>query len=494
MTGRTVIGGALVITGPAWEPAGADLLIEAGAIAAVEPAGTLAGVDAAHVRAADRIVIPGLVNAHTHSHTLVARGAARAWTLEHSLLNGAWMSAERSLELTELATVLMAAESVAGGATAVFDLVAQAPEPTVASLAATVAGHERVGVRAVVAPMVADRPVHPAMGLSACGAPSAGGTEPDPGLVERIIAVNRDFAASLAGHERVRAAVAPTIAAHTSEALVAGLDGVSRDHELRIHTHLAESKPQAAAGADQFGSIAAELERRGVLDERLTVAHAIWLDHADTRRLADAGSVAVMVPGSNLRLGSGVADARGLRDAGVRLAVGTDGANSADAFDILDAVRLTSLLSRVDERRAERWLTVEEVLDAATVGGAAALGLGATGRIAVGQVADLTFLDARATAFRPALDLSNQLITAARAADVTDVMVAGEFVLRDRRSARVDLAAVRDRFDELVADFLDRTAPARRAAADHAHIHAAELAAARRAQVRPARLLNGEST
>jgi len=74
------------------------------------------------------------------------------------------------------------------------------------------------------------------------------------------------------------------------------------------------------------------------------------------------------------------------------------------------------------------------------------------------------------------------------------VMIAGDFVLRDRRGLGVDLDGVRQRFDDLVADFLDRTAGARRAAADHAHTHAAELAAARRVQVEPARLLNGEAT
>lgn len=494
MSERLVVHGGVVLTGPLWVPTRSDLLLEDGALLEVGPPGVFDHVDAARHEATARLILPGFVNAHTHSHTVIARGAARYWTLEASLLNGGWMAAERRHELAELGTVLMAAESVASGATAVFDLVARAPEPDLDSLIATVTGHERVGVRAVVAPMVSDRALHPALGLDTCCAVPRGAEASDPALTDRVVAATRSFAEFAAGRAGIAAAVAPTIAAHCTAELFAGLDEVSRDHGLRVHTHLAESKPQALTGAERFGSITSELARRGVLDERLTAAHAIWLDAGDAAALAEAGCVAVMVPGSNLRLGSGVADARGLLEAGVRLAVGTDGANSADAFDVVDALRLTSLVSRIDERSSDRWLTVEETLDAATVGGAAALGLADTGRIAGGQAADLTFLDLRASAFRPALDLANQVVTAGRAADVTDVMVAGRFVYRDRVVTGVDLDAVVDRFDELAEEFLAHTATARREAAAHVDRCAPTLAARRRARWESARLLNGDLT
>src|SRR5262245_44837173 len=96
--GRLVVRGGLVLTGPDWVPAARDLLVDDAVIAAVGPPGAFAGADAAAHRADGRLVIPGLVNAHTHSHTLPARGAARDWTLETSLLHGGWLGAERSAE------------------------------------------------------------------------------------------------------------------------------------------------------------------------------------------------------------------------------------------------------------------------------------------------------------------------------------------------------------------------------------------------------------
>src|SRR5699024_10934290 len=105
---------------------------------------------------------------------------------------------------------------------------------------------------------------------------------------------------------------------------------------LRMQVHLAESRPQARAGRERFGhSLTAELARIGVLDERFTGAHAIWLDDEDRALLAQAGAVVVAVPGSNLRLGSGLADTPSAWAAGLQVAVGTDGANSADALDVL---------------------------------------------------------------------------------------------------------------------------------------------------------------
>ncbi|MEQ6903591.1 amidohydrolase family protein, partial [Nocardioides sp. YIM 152588] len=461
-----LLTGGVVVTGPGWVPVAADVLVDGGAIAAVGAPGSLdGGGHGERVDVSGRLLLPGLVNAHTHSHTLVARGAARDWTLEDSLLNGGWMSAARGAELAELSALLAATEMIASGATGAFDLMAQAGGPDVDGLLAAARGYARAGLRTVLAPMVADRSVHeavPAIG-ECCGVPPAG--SPAAEVVARCAA----FADALLDEAPlgglVTPAVAPTILAHCTPELVAGLHTVAAERGLRVHTHLAESKPQALAGAERFGrSITAELDRLGVLDDRLTVAHAIWLSDADRDLLAAAGAVAVTVPGSNLRLGSGIADARATLAAGVRLAVGTDGANSADALDVLDAARLTALLARASTRPAAEWLTVEEVLTAATEGGAAACGWDRVGRIEPGWAADLALLDLGSRAFLPATDLANQALTAARAADVTDVMVAGRWVYRDRTFPGLDVAAAESRFRELAEELLAAAAPARDAA------------------------------
>ncbi|MBX6388804.1 MAG: amidohydrolase family protein [Frankia sp.] len=494
MSERLVVVGGTVLTGPDWRPGPRDLLVEDGVIAAVGAPGAFDGADAARHVASGRLVIPGLVNAHTHAHTLPVRGVARDWTLEVSLLHGAWMGAARPAELAELCAVLAGAESLASGCTGVFDLVSQTGGPDVAGLHAVARGYERVGVRALVAPMVADRPVHdavPAIG-ACCGAGPSGlaGAE----IVRRC----REYVTTFPALRLARPALAPTILAHCTPELASGLGALAAEHGLRLHTHLAESKPQALAGADRFGrSITRELARLGLLGERLTAAHGIWLDDADRELLAAAGAVVVTVPGSNLRLGSGIADTRALLAAGVRLAIGTDGANSADALDALDAARLAALLSRTGTHPPTDWLTVEEALDAATTGGATACGWSdtagqpPTGRIAPGHAADLAFLDLGSRAFTPANDLANQLLTAARAADVTDVMVAGRLAYRDREVSTVDLAAATARFRDLVAEWHERHRPAREQAAAQARAASAALATLRAAPWPTDRLLGG---
>lgn len=474
--GRSVFVGATVASGPDWVPHRADVLIDGDRIAAVEPPGVLADVDATIEDATGCLLIPGLINAHTHSHTLVARGAARDWTLEASLLNGGWMAAERTEELAELSAVLAAAEMMSAGATGAFDLVAQSPTPAVDGLFAAARGYARAGLRVRLAPMVADRTVFDAVPAIATCCGSAPAATP----TDSVIAACRTFVEQFPVLEGVSPALAPTIPSHCSPRLTAELMALAEQYDAPLHLHLAESKPQALASATYFGhSITSELERRGLLSPRLVAAHGIWLDASDIELLGSHGVTVVTVPGSNLRLGSGVAATRHMIEGGVHLAIGTDGANSADALDMLDAARLSSLLSRIHHDGPHAWLSVEETLDAATVGGARACGWQRVGRIEPGQLADLVLVDLGGSAFCPPNDLTNQLLTAARAADVRSVVVGGRFRMRDRAMVDVDLAAARSRFVELAAEFHTRVAEHRRTADAHVAASADALDALR---------------
>jgi 5-methylthioadenosine/S-adenosylhomocysteine deaminase len=487
---RLVLAGGLVLTGPGWRPEHLDLLVVEGQIASVAPPGSLDDVDAQRYDASGALVVPGLVNGHTHSHARHARGVNRDWTLETSLLHGPWLAAgldgERGLELAELSATLTAVELLRSGCTGAFDLVASPGLPDTERLSAVAGGYHRAGLRAVIAPMVADRPVHAAVPVigACCGIPPSGPS------TAAVLAACRDWATYAPALPGITPALAPTIPAHCTPELITGLHALAVERGLRLHTHLAESLPQAVSAQLRFGrSATAELAELGVLDERLTVAHAIWVGADDLALLAEAGAVAVTVPGSNLRLGSGVADTRAVLAAGVRLAVGTDGANSADAYDQLDAARLAALLSRVSAHSPGRWLSVEETLEAATEGGAAACGWADVGRIAPGWAADLALLDLGSSAFRPANDVPNQLLTAARAADVTDVFVAGRRVLADRAPTGLELEAAEGRFTELVAELHERHAPLRRRCAEEAATSAPALARLRDGATGDSRLL-----
>lgn len=494
MSSRLLLVGGVVLTGPSWRPERLDVLVEDGVVAAVVAPGGLGRADGVRHDVSDRLVLPGLVNGHTHSHSRHARGMARDWTLETSLLHGGFLAAERREELTRLGATLTAVELLGSGCTGAFDLVGLADagnlDGSLTTLAATAAGHAAAGLRAVVAPMLADRTVAESLaGLpevaSACGGSgagagaAAGAAARAPGT-DDVLAVARAWVGAGSGAAGVDVALAPTIPAQCSPRLLEGLRDLAVAHDVRLHTHLAESQPQADAARATYGrSVTGVLADAGLLGSGLTAAHAVWVDGDDLALLADAGAVLVTVPGSNLRLGSGVADVRAMLAAGLTVGVGTDGANSADAYDQLDAARLTALLCRATRHPASAWLTPAEVLEAATVGGAAACGWPATGRVSVGHAADLALLDLRAPSLQPPNDLANQVLTAARAADVRDVLVGGRWVLRDGAPVSVDLTGATARYLDLVADLHERATDVRRRAGLAGDAVAAPVAALR---------------
>ena len=257
-----------------------------------------------------------------------------------------------------------------------------------------------------------------------------------------MLAWNRARAAWRFDHDRVRLALAPTIPHHCSEAFLRAAHETATEHEAGFHTHLAESKVQALAGMRVYGKTqTAWLDSLGVLGPRFTAAHAVWLDRDDMRRLADAGAAVAHNPGSNARLGNGLAAARALLDAGVRVGIGTDACTCSDNLNMFEAMRVASMVSRVQELDYERWLTTGEVLDMATRGSAGVLGFdGAIGAIEPGRKADVVFLDLAHVNYVPLNDPVNQIVHGEDGTGVESVMIGGRMVLEGRRMVTVDEA------------------------------------------------------
>jgi guanine deaminase len=306
-------------------------------------------------------------------------------------------------------------------------------------------------MRAVIAPMVADRSFFEAIPGLAAAVPAAlqekvGALRLAPG--EATLAAIR---AALAGwrHDgaHIRPAIAPTIPHHCSDDFILGCTALARDFGLGLHSHIAESKVQAVTGIRVYGRTqTAHLDRLGILGPQFTVAHGVWLDNDDMARLGDRGASVAHNPGSNMRLGSGLADARGMLDARVNLAIGTDGASCADNQNMYEAMRLASFASKVQGPERQRWLSTREAALAATEGGARALGLeGQIGRIAPGFKADLVFLDLDHPNWLPLNDPVNQLVHCEDGTAIDGVMVGGRMVVKNRRIQTVDLERLRQR-------------------------------------------------
>jgi 5-methylthioadenosine/S-adenosylhomocysteine deaminase len=443
-----------------------DVLIENGLIAKISAPGALSAPDATLHDARNRLITPGLVNAHTHGHANLMKGVADAWTLEASLTNGPWLAGTRDPETIYLSTLLGAIDMLSKGCTACYDLVYEFPQPTKAGFMAAARAYADAGMRAVLAPMVADKGLFQSI----------------PGLVEalpqelqtlvggfglasgdRIIeTIESIMAAKSKMPDGITIAIAPTIPHHCSERFLLTCMDIADRHALPIHMHIVESRLQAVVARKIYGRSAVRyLADLGMLRPGFTAAHGVWLDEDDLDLLAEHECAIAHIPASNFRLGSGIAHVRPMLARGIEVGLATDGANSSDSLSMLQAMRLASFGSRTFAGSRDGWLRAAEVVRLATRGGAKVLGLESCGRMAQGACADLTFFDLDHVDFIPDTDPVNQLVTCADSASVTDVMVAGKFKFRDRKVVSVDLTGLRSRVRDSVAALAATTSQAR---------------------------------
>jgi cytosine/adenosine deaminase-related metal-dependent hydrolase len=448
--GDLLITGGLVVDPALGSANHLDLLVRDGKIAQIGMPGTLNAAGVSVHDATDRLVVPGFVNTHTHGHANLMKGVADRWTLEASLTNGPWLGGARDPDTMYLSTLLGAADMVSKGCTACFDLVYEFPRPTTAGFAAVARAYADVGMRAVLAPMIADKSLfHAIPGLLAALPPDLRETVERFGLGggdETIAAVENIMAARNELPDGIDVAIAPTIPHHCSEKFLRQCMDIADRYDLRIHMHIAESRLQIVAAHKLYGTSPVQyLDRLGVLRPGFVAAHGIWLDNNDLDLLAKAGAGVAHVPASNLRLGSGIARIRSMLDHGMTVGLATDGANSSDALNMLLAMRLASYLSRAFADPRDRWLNAAETVQLATRGGADLLGLQRGGRIEQGALADFVLLDLGHIDFVPLNDPINQIVTCADSAAVADVIVNGHFVVQNRHIAPINTADLRER-------------------------------------------------
>lgn len=462
----TIVRGGKLLDIAKRSAAPADILIKGDTIAEIGRPGLAAPAGAVTVDAANRLLHPGLVNAHTHGPGNLGKGMGDLWSLELLLTASPWINGGRTLEDKYLSSLIGACEMVMKGCTAAYDLAAEFPLPSVDGLSAMAKAYEEVGMRAVLAPMVADLTFFEAI----------------PGLMERLSpALQKEVEAYRLApwkattrqmrkafqkwpFEKVTLAVAPTIPHHCTDDFLFACRDLAREFDVGIHSHVAESKVQVVAGYKRYGgTLAAHMDALGLVNERFTVAHGVWLDADDMKRLGDRGSSVAHNPGSNMRLGNGLADMRGMLNAKVNVGIGTDGANCADNQNMYEAMRLASFASKVQGPDWPRWITTAETLHAATVGGARALGLDkAIGRIAPGYKADIVFLDLHHINWIPTNDPVNALVHTEDGCAVHSVMIGGRMIVENHKLLTVDLAKLAAKAEESRVRREKITAPAKK--------------------------------
>jgi 5-methylthioadenosine/S-adenosylhomocysteine deaminase len=379
----------------------------------------------ADVRLPGHVLIPGLVNAHTHAAMTLFRGLAddlplMRWLAEHIWpAEGRWVGEEFVQDGTRLAV----AEMLRGGTTCFNDMYFF-PDDT----ARVAAG---AGIRAVV-------------GLILIDAPTVWARGEDEYLAKGLEVHDR-----LREDPLVRTAFAPHAPYTVSDAALARVATLAEELDLPVHMHVHETAEEVRAGIERHHARPlARLERLGLLSPRLVAVHMTQLEPDEVERVAAAGVSVVHCPESNLKLASGFCPVERFLDAGVNVALGTDGAASNNDLDMLGETRTAALLGKAVAGAAGA-VDAPTALAMATLHGARALGMdGETGSIVPGKWADLTAVDLSPVETQPVYNPVSQLVYAAGRHQVTDVWVAGRHVLKDRVLTTFDEAAVRARAEE----------------------------------------------
>lgn len=435
----------------------ADILVQRGKIAAIGAPGMPVPGDAEIIDASRRLLHPGLVNAHTHGHGNLSRSMGDRITLELLLASAPHTSPYQSIEEKRISATIGAAEMLLKGCTACYDLFVEFPLPTEEGIASVADAYTQAGMRAVIAPMMADMTLYEAIPGLMDALPShlqtAVGPLGFPPWQETLDRMRATLHNWQADRSIVRPAVAPTIPLHCRDEFMIACRDLASEYDVGIHTHLAESKVQSVVGVRRYGrSLTAHIEHLGLLSPRFVAAHGVWLDADEMKRIGAHGGSVAHNPASNMRLGNGVADAAGMLAAGVNLGIGTDAATCNDNLNMYEAMHFSAAASHARGPDTAQWITAPQVFAAATIGSARALGLDNIGRIAPGYAADIVFLNLDAPTLIPLNAPVTQMVMAEDGTSVEDVMVNGRFVVRNRKLLTVDLPALAARAAELRAD------------------------------------------
>ncbi|HTJ56066.1 MAG TPA: amidohydrolase [Devosiaceae bacterium] len=438
----------LLQEGDAWSARPRSVEIVDGTIVAIHDPAMLpptSGVEV--IQANGLLAVPGFVNAHSHSPDNLIRGSAPNLPLELWSLHSAAGRNDRTEREAYIAAMLGAIEMLRCGTTGVLDHVRISPDIEGARLDAVASAYRDIGMRAVVAPIVADRAIADTMPLTAedlgdIDIAAYGRRAPLPAAEQ--IAIAKGFAAAWDGRDgRITTGIGPSAPQRCTDELLELAADLSARRALTLHMHLLETRAQRALGFERYGKgTIAHLIELGVVGPRTTFAHAIWIEPGDIERLARAGAGVVHNPVSNARLGSGVCPLPRYLSAGVRIGLGTDSACCNDSNNLLETAKWATLLHNLEGEDAD-WISPGTALELITGGSADVTGLGTvTGRLAPGFRADITLFRLASPAFVPLIDPVRQLIQAENGAAVERVIVDGRTVYADGRITTVDEAAI----------------------------------------------------
>jgi 5-methylthioadenosine/S-adenosylhomocysteine deaminase len=385
----------------------------------VGPAAEAPPADGADVVPLPGVLLPGLVNVHSHAPMVLFRGQGEGLPLDRWLQEVMWpREARLTPDDVEVAMTAASAEMLGNGVTTSVEMYFH-PERIAAAVGKT-------GARAIIAPPLVPLPGLPPFEKQLRAAVDLADEAPDDGTVEYGIGPHAAYTVPL-----------PVLREAADAA---------REHGLLLHLHVAETATEGADLLARHGlSVPALLAAHDVLGGRVLAAHCVHMDDGDLDLWEEYDVAVAHCPASNAKLASGVARLRDMLDRGIRVGMGTDGPASNDGLDLFADLRLAAALARLAGRSATA-LTAAEAIWLATGGAAAAVGRPDLGMLEAGRRADLVHVDTRNLVFEPVGDPGDvlaHLVWSGAGRHVRDVWVGGRQFVADGVSTSVDAESLR---------------------------------------------------
>jgi 5-methylthioadenosine/S-adenosylhomocysteine deaminase len=411
------------------------------------------------IDATDKLVVPGFVNAHYHSHDVLLKGCFETIPLELWVLSALPPSyPKRSTAEIRARTLLGAIECLRSGITTVQDLATIYPFDE-EHLDAMLQAYEDVGIRCVFALQIADIPGVKSIPFWDEVVPAdqrellSGAVEPYksvdlPALVRDLIKTRRDR------HPRITWALGPSSPERCSEGLLEALADFSDSEKLPVYTHIYESKAMTLIARQTHqtdgGSLINYLKRVGLLSPQLSLAHSVWMSPAEIDTLGAAGTNVVLNPVGNLKTRSGVAPIRSYMDRRVNIGLGCDNCSCSDAQNMFQSMKMFATLAAVCDPEPGP-PTAADAIWSATIGGARTAGMqDRIGALKPGMAADLSIIDLTDPSFVPLNSVARQIVFTEGGRGVETVIIDGHVVVRGRKITTIDERALREEVAELM--------------------------------------------
>jgi cytosine/adenosine deaminase-related metal-dependent hydrolase len=448
------------------EFAEADIWIEGSQIRAIapqltvpEPSPNLRVIDARGM-----LAMPGLINAHLHSPGNLMKGMLDGMPLEVFMLYEVppLSDGPPNPRLNYVRTVLGCLEMLKLGITAVHDDAFYIPVPTPEAIDGLMQSYADSGMRVAAAidqPNVVEYEKYPYLyDLLPEQIRQQMNVAPRQSAKE-LLALYDYLLERWHGQcgDRLQAAVSCSAPQRVTKDYFAALSDLSRTRNLPFNVHILETKLQRVLGQEKYGkSLVQYVADLGLLDERMLVIHAIWVDEQDMDLLAESGCSVAHNPVCNLRLGSGIMPFRALQNRGISLCFGTDEACVDDTLNLWGVIKQAGLLHTLTDPDYRHWPQAQALLHTAVRGGARAMRLeNQVGVLAPGYQADLILIDLNTLAFTPLSDLRRQLVFCENGSSVRMTIVAGQVVMENGKVLTVDEEAIKAEARELMQSYYE---------------------------------------